>query len=253
MHQLLQSLPPGARVLDLGARTGSFETARRDIAVVRMDLEIPDTRAAGLYVAGDAARLPFAAASFDLVVSNHSLEHFIELEATVREIGRILRPGGSLFVTVPDATTLADRIYRWIGRGGGHVNAFRSPADVIGVVERLAGTPHRATRPLVSGLTFLNRRTFRGRAPRKLALFGFGSERCVAVAIWALRAMDGVLGTRLSHYGWTFYFGSWPELPPDETWVNVCVRCGAGQPPAKIPRTFSYRCPQCGGWNLRSG
>src|SRR5262252_7428578 len=123
MHQLLQTLPAGARVLDLGARTGSFRTARRDLTIVRLDLEVPDGRGGGQYVAGDAARMPFAGGVFDLIVANHSLEHFVELEATVREIGRVLRPGGALFVTVPDATTLTDRIYRWIGRGGGHVNA----------------------------------------------------------------------------------------------------------------------------------
>jgi SAM-dependent methyltransferase len=252
MHQLLQSLPPGARVLDLGARTGSFQSARRDLSIVRLDLEIPATRAAGLYAAGDAARMPFADAAFDLIVSNHSLEHFVELEATVREIGRVLRPGGALFVTVPDATTVTDRIYRWIGRGGGHVNAFCSPDDVIGVVERLAGIRHRATRPLVSGMSFLNRHSFSGRAPRKLALFGFGSERFLAVGMWGLRSIDRAMGTRLSHYGWAFYFGNWPELPSDEVWVNVCVRCGAGHPARKLPGTLSYRCPQCDGWNLRS-
>jgi SAM-dependent methyltransferase len=252
MYELLQSLPPGARVLDLGARTGSFHTTRRDLTIVRLDLEIPSEHAPGLYVASDAARLPFAAAAFDLIVANHSLEHFVELEATVREIGRVLRPGGALFVTVPDATTLSDRIYRWIGRGGGHVNAFRSPGDVIGVVERLAGVPHRATRPLIGGLSILNRNTFSGRAPLKLALFGFGNERILAAGVWCLRSIDAALGTRLSHYGWAFYFGEWPELPTDEIWVNVCVRCGSGQPEAKLPPTWSYRCPQCGGWNLRS-
>jgi len=39
MHKLLESLPPGARVLDLGARTGSFSTNREDLAIVRLDLE----------------------------------------------------------------------------------------------------------------------------------------------------------------------------------------------------------------------
>src|SRR5215831_19405802 len=125
MHQLLQSLPAGARVLDLGARTGSFQTERYDLSIIRLDLEVPDAHGAGLYVAGDAARIPFASGVFDLIVANHSLEHFVELEATLREIGRVLRPGGALFISVPDATTPTDRIYRWIGRGGGHVNAFR--------------------------------------------------------------------------------------------------------------------------------
>jgi len=251
MHELLAALPAGARVLDLGARSGSFETLRRDIQVVRLDLEIQTRRGSGSYVAGDAARMPFAANSFDLVVSNHSLEHVVELEATVREIGRVARSDGALFVAVPDAGTLADRIYRWLGRGGGHVNAFRSPEQVIELVERLTGLKHRGTRVLISSFSFLNARNIEGRRQKKLALFGLGNERYVAVWVWLLRALDGLLGTRLSHYGWSFCFGN-AEHADGETWVNVCVRCGAGHPKKELPGTWVYRCPACGGWNLLS-
>jgi len=249
---LLDKLPPGASVLDLGARTGSFHSPRRDLIVVRVDLDAPAGPVPGFYVAGDAARLPFASRAFDAVVSNHSLEHFVELEPAVREIGRVLKTGGALYIAVPDATTVTDRIYRWLGRGGGHVNAFRSPADVIGVVERLAGVPHRGTVPLISSLSFLNAHNFTARPPRRIALFAFGNERFLAFLIGALKALDRRLGTRLSHYGWALYFGS--ALPPTaDIWWNVCVRCGSGHPPAALPRARSYRCPQCGGWNLRSG
>jgi SAM-dependent methyltransferase len=251
MHELLAALPAGARVLDLGARSGSFDTSRRDIHVVRLDLEIQTRRRPGSYVAGDAARMPFGDNSFDLVVSNHSLEHFLELEATVREIGRVARAGGALFVAVPDAGTLADRIYRWMGRGGGHVNAFRSPEQVIALIERLTGLKHRGTRVLISSFSFLNARNIEGRRQKKLALFGFGDERFVAVWAWLLRGADRFLGTRLSHYGWSFWFGS-AGPAAEETWVNVCVRCGSGHPAGSLPGTFVYRCPACGGWNLRS-
>jgi SAM-dependent methyltransferase len=252
MHNLLAALPPGARVLDLGARTGSFEPARGDLQIVRLDLEIPERRGSGAYIAGDAARMPFAAGAFDLVVSNHSLEHFTELTPTVREIGRILRPGGALYIAVPDAGTVTDRIYRWLGRGGGHVNAFRAPADVIGPVERLTGLKHRGTRPLISSLSFLNARNFTARPPRRIALFAFGNEHFLAVLLWLLRGLDRRLGTRLSHYGWSFYFGNAAPVEP-EAWVNVCVRCGSGHPPKSLPAGLSYRCPLCGGWNLFSG
>ncbi len=249
---LLRHLPPRARVLDLGARTGSFQSPRADVFVVRLDLEPPATRAGGLYVAGDAARMPFASGSFDAVVSNHSLEHFVELESAVREIGRVLLPQGALYIAVPDATTVTDRIYRWLGRGGGHVNAFRKPADVIGIVERLTGLPHRGTTPLISSLSFLNAHNFTARPPRKIALFAFGNERFLAVLIWLLKSIDRRLGTRLGHYGWAFYFGS--AFPPgNEVWWNVCVRCGSGHPSGALALTHTYRCPQCGGWNLRSG
>src|SRR5580692_2382347 len=228
MHKLLESLPPGARVLDLGARTGSFNTNREDLAVVRLDLEIPANRGAGLYVSADAARMPFRAEAFDAIISNHSLEHFVEMEATLREIGRVVKRGGALYVAVPDASTLTDRIYRWLARGGGHVNAFRAPADVIAPVESLTGLPHRSTQTLYSSLSFLNRHNRTAPAPRRIALFFYGNERYLAFLMWVLREIDRRLGTRLSVYGWEFYFGAGAFPGRDAAWRNVCVRCGSG-------------------------
>jgi hypothetical protein len=253
MHELIAVLPAGARVLDLGAREGSFSNGRRDVLVVRLDLQVPTRRAAGSYVAGDAARMPFRTSTFDLIVSNHSLEHFVELEATLGEIGRVAGDSAALFVAVPDAGTLTDRIYRWLGRGGGHVNAFRSPGQVISLVEQATGLRHRATVDLISSLSFLNRKNIDGRPQKKLALFAFGNERCLAVLAWLLRGIDRLFGTRLSHYGWSFWFGAAAPPPDRDTWRNVCVRCGAGHPARRLPRTPTYRCPLCGGWNLRSG
>jgi len=262
MIHLLRRLPAGARVLDLGAAGGSFPDLRPDVCVVRLDLEFGGVRNSGRWVRGDAARLPFAAGVFDLLVSNHSLEHFVELEAVLREIGRVARAGAGLYVAVPDAGTLTDRIYRWMGRGGGHVNHFRRPAEVAALVERLTGLPHRATRDLYSSLSFLNRRNVQGWGPKKLLLFGNGNERFLAFLLWALRTMDRVFGTRSSLYGWEFHFGAADPGETVDPWVNVCVRCGAGHPADYLRelatgwRRFgpieSYRCPACGGFNLFS-
>lgn len=259
MDHLIAALPPGSRVLDLGARTGSFQTERSDLHVVRLDLEIPTTRSGGVYVAADAALMPFAPQCFDLIVSNHSLEHFPRLEETVREIGRVLRPDGSLFIAVPDATTITDRIYRWLGRGGGHVNAFRSPGQVIGLVQGPTGLKCRGTRLLFSGLSFLNSRNVT-HPPKRLLLFANGNERFLAVLTWLLRTADLLFGTRLSHYGWSFYFGNSVPADSAEWWANVCVRCGAGHSEIFLRRHTdvqralrfweTYRCPKCGGWNL---
>lgn len=256
MLELVERLPPGARVLDLGCGGGSFDTARRDVHLVRLDIDPPQARRAGMFVAADAARLPFPSGCFDLVISNHSLEHIAGLEACLSELGRVLRPGGAFYAAAPDAGTLQDRIYRWLGRGGGHVNPFLRPEDVTARVEQLAGLPCRSVRTLYSGFSFLNRHGFRARPPRRIALFAFGSERCLAVAVWMARAIDAWTGSRLSVYGWEFYFGQC-QPPLDGGWVNVCVRCGAGHPLAYLERmralrrgAWSYRCPGCGGWNL---
>jgi len=257
MDDLIDRLPAGARILDLGARTGSFHTERSDLTVVRLDLEIPSFRKSGSYISADAARMPFRDGSFELIVSNHSLEHFRQLEATLREIGRVVRREGALYVAVPDAGTLTDRIYRWMARGGGHVNAFRSPADVTAPVERITGLRHRATIPLYSSLSFLNRRNTGGRPGKKILFFGFGSEHYLAFFMWLLKRLDRLFGTRLSLYGWAFYFGS-AKADRTESWANVCVRCGAGHPDTTASGAArrlwwgptAWRCPHCGGFNL---
>lgn len=255
MQKLLESLPPGSRVLDLGARSGSFTTNRQDLLVVRLDLEIPADHRPGVYVSADAARMPFRAEAFDAIISNHSLEHFVEFEATLREIGRVVKRDGALYVAVPDASTLTDRIYRWLARGGGHVNAFRTPQDVSLPVERLTGLPHRATHLLYSSLSFLNRHNQTAPAPRRIALFLNGSERYLALLMWMLRGIDRRMGTRLSVYGWEFHFGGGPVPDRSQAWMNVCVRCGSGFSEAylrakKAVRWVTYRCPECGGFNL---
>jgi SAM-dependent methyltransferase len=259
MTGLIAQLPPGARILDLGAAAGSFPCTREDVLVVRADLQPPST-SSGIYVAADAARLPFRDGAFRLIISNHSLEHFPELETCVREIGRVLEPGGALYIAVPDATTLTDQIYRWLGKGGGHVNPFRAPQEIIELVERLAAVPHRGTQHLGSGLSFLNAHNFAAPPPRKIALFAFGNEYCLAWLLWFLRGLDRVFRTGLSRYGWAFYFGG--AAPPDACpyWRNVCVRCGAAHSEeylrshAKAWRSLlrieSYRCLSCGGFNL---
>jgi len=262
MIHLLTRLPADARVLDLGAAAGSFPNVRGDVCVVRLDLKFDSTGGTGYRVRGDAGRLPFRDGVFDLLVSNHSLEHFIELEAVLREIGRVAGQGAGLYVAVPDAATLTDHIYRWMGRGGGHVNAFRKPGEVIALVERLAGLPHRATRDLYSSLSFLNAHNQRGWPPRRLLLFANGNEFYLAVLLWALRTCDRYFGTGWSRYGWEFHFGAAEPHETSEPWVNVCVRCGAGHSEdylreqatgwRKFGPIESYRCPACGGFNLFS-
>ena len=223
--------------------------------MVRVDLELPGRRKPGCYVAADAARLPLADRAFDAVISNHSLEHFIELDATVREIGRVVKPSGVLFVAAPDASTLSDRIYRWIGRGGGHVNPFRSPEEVIRLVEERTALPHRGTILLTASLSFLNRHNFVHRPPRRIAIFAFGYEPYLALLNALLRRIDLLFGTRLSVYGWAFYFGNVAADLIEGPWEHVCVRCGSGMPleslrKAGAVRWASWRCTLCGGFNL---
>lgn len=258
MHEVLRKLPPGARVLDLGCAGGSFDSGVGRFTVLRIDLERGAHKLAN-FTQADAAKLPFPAASFEAVISNHSLEHFENLAACLTEIGRVLKPDGALYVAVPDATTVSDRLYRWLARGGGHVNPFSSDRELAQTIEHATGLKHVATRTLCASLSCLNRRNRRTRAPRRLWLIGGGSPASLLLLTYFFRWADRFLHTRLSIYGWALYFGN-VETPVDcRTWTNVCIRCGSGhasdwlrQQDVVRPRFFvaSYRCPACGATNL---
>lgn len=258
MHELLHSLPPGAWVLDLGCGGGSFRAAGA-CRIVRVDLERPSS-APSNFVQADAARLPFPKHCFDAIISNHSLEHFDNLTGALREMGRVVKPGGALYVSVPDASTFCDRLYRWLAHGGGHVNPFRSATELAAKIEAATGLKHIATRTLCTSLSFLNRHNAPKPRPRKLWLLGDGTEPSLRLINLLSRSSDRFLHTRLTVYGWAFYFGNVAAPADCPPWTNVCIRCGSGHPsawlssqPYRVRRRWFlrvYSCPDCETWNL---
>jgi SAM-dependent methyltransferase len=76
-----------------------------DIGYVSMDLHAPD-----ILVRADAGRLPFASHVFDFIYCSHVLEHIPDDRAAMRELQRVLRPGGVAMVLVPvwDKPTFED-------------------------------------------------------------------------------------------------------------------------------------------------
>jgi SAM-dependent methyltransferase len=260
LYEILRNLRRGAKVLDLGSSTGSFTASDfPEIVAIRLDNKpVPTDDPRGI-VQGDAARLPFPDRSFDAVIANHSLEHVSELDRTIEEIARVVRSDGALYVAVPDASTFTDRVYRWLHHGGEHVNAFVSAPELSGLIARETGLRLVATRTLHSSLTFLCRRHYGPRPPRKLWLFGNGNLRFLVFVNYALRVCDRLFSTRLSVYGWAFYFGRIAEPVDTVPWSNVCANCGTGHSAASLqangwvrewtwPR--SYACPACRGWNV---
>ena len=98
----------GERALDVGAGTGysSLDLAALGLSVVAVDLSAPMldvARAKGAAVQllrGDAATLPLASESFDLVLSVTALEFFARPQDALDEMWRVVRPGGRLVVGV---------------------------------------------------------------------------------------------------------------------------------------------------------
>jgi ubiquinone/menaquinone biosynthesis C-methylase UbiE len=99
------------RVLDVATGGGHTALAFASIArrVVAYDLTEPMLAAARAhvrsrggaqveFVAGDAGALPFRDESFDVVTCRTAAHHFADVAAAVRQIHRVLRPGGSLLL-----------------------------------------------------------------------------------------------------------------------------------------------------------
>jgi ubiquinone/menaquinone biosynthesis methyltransferase len=98
-------LAPGARVLDLACGTGDFSrlVAERvpGAKIVAADLtpemlRFAKSAGAGAVLCADAMRLPFEDGCFDAVFVGYGLRNFPKLGEAVREIRRVLRPGGVL-------------------------------------------------------------------------------------------------------------------------------------------------------------
>jgi SAM-dependent methyltransferase len=255
VHEILRHLRAGEIVLDLGSKSGSFDAASLAATTIRVDLSPPPPTDAAQVVRADAAQLPFRDHRFAAVIANHSFEHFEQLDDALSAVGRVLRTNGALFVAVPDASSLTDRIYRWLGRGGGHVNAFRSAAGIIDRVTRQTGLRYAGGRVLCTSLSFLNSRNHTEPSPRKLWLLGGGHEGVLRWLNRLFRICDRWLGTRMSVYGWALYFGSIAEPVSSRIWVNVCVRCGSASDAADLLASglvrrqlvpgWSYTCPKC--------
>ena len=98
----------GKRCLDLGSDNGviSYLLRRRGGSWASADLDRTTVEAIRGLVRDDAheidgRRLPFADASFDVVVIVDLLEHVADDAALIAEIRRVLRPGGVLVANVP--------------------------------------------------------------------------------------------------------------------------------------------------------
>jgi ubiquinone/menaquinone biosynthesis C-methylase UbiE len=95
-------------VLDVGCGTGHVAPVLAElapeVAYTGVDLAAAAIEGAkrvrrpGTYLVADTAALPFAAASFDAVISLYALEHFTRPYESLREIVRVTRPGGTIAI-----------------------------------------------------------------------------------------------------------------------------------------------------------
>lgn len=113
----------GARVLDIGCNDGtiSSQLLKLGIRVCGLDLSAENVRQArerGIDAAVGNARekLPFEEGYFDVVFAGEIIEHLYDPEAFMREVRRVLRPGGAIVLTTPNLASLGNRMRLLVGR-----------------------------------------------------------------------------------------------------------------------------------------
>lgn len=154
------------RFIDVGAGAGrhSYEALRRGADVTAFDLDevelkgvdemfeamrvegqVPRT-GRGAVQAGTILDMPYADASFDVVLASEILEHVPEDEQAISELVRILAPGGTLAVTVPRfwpekvCWLLSDEYH---ANEGGHIRIYK--ASELDAKLRAEGLVHTHT------------------------------------------------------------------------------------------------------------
>ncbi len=127
VNRLRYCLPPsmsGKRILDLGCGPGvqiAYLAAQNNL--VGLDISFPalqrakDNGYACCQVDLDGRPLPFKDGQFDVVLCTDLLEHLFDPLDTVREIGRVLRPDGVAFISVPNHFSLVMRLRILFGKG----------------------------------------------------------------------------------------------------------------------------------------
>ena len=113
-------------VLDVACGDGIFAWATYrnplDVGIDRDEVVLAEANRLGTYrflAVADARAMPFRSGSFRSVTSVCALEHMNGLPVVLREVSRVLAPGGTLFITVPSdqfgRLLLASRIWRALG------------------------------------------------------------------------------------------------------------------------------------------
>ena len=103
----------GERALDVGCGAGPFtwlmaplfqQLAGIDVKQARIQTARETARTKGLYIdfqVGSAEAMPFADASFDVVVFSNSLHHIPDMDKAIAEAARVVRPGGLVYCMEP--------------------------------------------------------------------------------------------------------------------------------------------------------
>ncbi|MBU1660846.1 MAG: class I SAM-dependent methyltransferase [Chloroflexi bacterium] len=110
VRKFLDQLNPSTQIMDAGCGEGVLvnEYHQRGYNIIGMDLNYSSERV----LTGNVLNMPYADSTFDVIINLDVIEHFHfpQQELIVKEFARILKPGGNLFISIPNLAHLLSRL-----------------------------------------------------------------------------------------------------------------------------------------------
>jgi SAM-dependent methyltransferase len=209
VERFAATLSPGSRILDAGAGDSPYRELFAHCEYVSHDWPAsPHERASEADIVGDLCALPVEDASFDAVLCTEVLEHVATPELAARELCRVLRPSGSLLVTVPFVAQLHEEPHDHFRYASHGIRGLLERAGFdVERVEPLTGYFMTVVHTLrVGGLAI---RPVVGKARPATRLSGFLLQAASVLLAPLARALDRLDERRALPLGWA----AWGSAP----------------------------------------
>lgn len=233
-----QQLPYG-RAMELGCGTGFFllnlmqsgvaaKGSVTDLSPGMVKVALRNAEGLGLDVDGrvaDAEKIPYDDNTFDLVVGHAVLHHIPDVEKSLREVLRVLKPGGR-FVFAGEPSTIGDFYARWISRATwyattnvtklGPLKSWRRPQAELDESSRAAALEavvdiHTFDPDDLAGIA---------RSAGAVEVKTATEELAAAFLGWPVRTFEAAVPPEKLGWGWgRFAFGGWKRL----SWLDENV------------------------------
>ncbi|MFC5286238.1 class I SAM-dependent methyltransferase [Actinokineospora guangxiensis] len=230
---------PYENAMELGSGTGFFLLNLMQGGVIKkghvtdlspgmVEVALRNGRALGLDVDGrvaDAEGIPYEDESFDLVVGHAVLHHIPDVPAAMREVRRVLKPGGR-FVFAGEPTKVGDKYARGLGRATwwlatnatkfGPLQAWRKPQEELDESSRAA-----ALEAVVDLHTFdPSDLEDVCRSAGLVDVRATTEEFAAALFGWPVRTFEAAVPREKLGFGWAmFAYRTWQRL----TWLDERV------------------------------
>ncbi|AZZ81558.1 MULTISPECIES: class I SAM-dependent methyltransferase [Gordonia] len=230
---------PYGRAMELGCGTGFFllnlmqsgvadKGSVTDLSPGMVKVALRNAENLGLDVDGrvaDAEKIPYDDNTFDLVVGHAVLHHIPDVEQALREVLRVLKPGGR-FIFAGEPSTIGDFYARWMSRATwavttnvtkfGPLQSWRRPQEELDESSRAAALEavvdiHTFDPDELAGIA-------RSAGAAKVATAT--EELAAAMLGWPVRTFEAAVPPEKLGWGWArFAFGGWKRL----TWLDENV------------------------------